>query len=67
MDNTHTTRRAGLFESAIQKLFTRGAQVLAVDEIGGGFRLLTLGGAALSQLGLRDAQYCARIRRRISC
>jgi NADPH-dependent ferric siderophore reductase len=51
MDNTHTTRRAGLFESAIQKLFTRSAQVLAVDQIGGGFRLVTLGGEALRDAG----------------
>jgi NADPH-dependent ferric siderophore reductase len=46
MDTTTPTRRAGLLESAMQKLYTRQAQVLAIDDIGP-YRLVTLGGDAL--------------------
>ena len=47
MDTTTSPQRAGRFASALQKIFTRSAQVLAVDDIGGSFRLVTLGGDAL--------------------
>ncbi|MYN27507.1 siderophore-interacting protein [Duganella levis] len=46
MDNTFPTRRAGLFESAVQKLFTRPARVLEIENLGP-YRLVTLGGDAL--------------------
>lgn len=42
-----TKNRAGLLESALFKLFTRGARVLDIDDIGDAFRLVTLGGEAL--------------------
>lgn len=46
MDHTFPTRRAGLFESAVQKLFTRPARVVEIENIGP-YRLVTLGGDAL--------------------
>ena len=46
MDTTFPTRRAGLLESAMQKLFTRQAQVLELKDLGP-YRLVTLGGDAL--------------------
>ena len=46
--NTPTTQKnAGLLESVMQKLFTRTAQVLEIEDIGRAFRLLTLGSDAL--------------------
>lgn len=47
MDTPTSPQRAGRFESALQKWFTRSAQVLAVEPIGDSFRLVTLGGGAL--------------------
>jgi NADPH-dependent ferric siderophore reductase len=47
MDTTLSPKRAGLFESALQKIFTRSAQVLEIEDIGDSFRLITFGGAAL--------------------
>lgn len=44
---TSVTRRAGLIETALNKLLTRSAQVQAVEPIGSSFRLLTLAGPAL--------------------
>lgn len=41
------TKRAGLLESAVLKLFTRNAKVVGIDDIGRRFRLITLGGDAL--------------------
>lgn len=41
------TRRAGLLESAMRKLFTRSGQVLEIEEVGTAFRLVTIGGQAL--------------------
>jgi NADPH-dependent ferric siderophore reductase len=41
------TRRAGLFESALQKLFTRSARVLEIEPVGSSFLLIALGGDAL--------------------
>jgi NADPH-dependent ferric siderophore reductase len=43
-------KRAGLFESAVLKLFTRNAQVLEIEDIGPAFRLVTLGGPALRNI-----------------
>jgi NADPH-dependent ferric siderophore reductase len=43
--------RAGLLEATIQKLFTRSASVTGIDDIGSGFRLITLGGDALRGVG----------------
>ncbi|MRW90862.1 siderophore-interacting protein [Duganella sp. FT80W] len=43
--NTHTpAKRAGLIETAFQKLLTRSAQVVEVEDIGSNFRLVTLAG-----------------------
>ncbi|ELX09505.1 siderophore-interacting protein [Janthinobacterium sp. HH01] len=42
--------KAGLFESAMHKLFTRSAQVLDIEDIGGAYRLVTLGGPALRNI-----------------
>ena len=42
-----TTRRAGLLESAMVRLFMRHAQVLEVEDVGTAFRIVTLGGEAL--------------------
>ena len=47
-----TPKRAGLIESAVLKLFTRGAHVLDIEEVGAAFRLVTLGGE-----GLREANW----------
>lgn len=52
MDTTITPPRAGRIELALQKIFTRSAQVLEIEDIGQHFRLLTLGGDAL-----RDAEW----------
>jgi NADPH-dependent ferric siderophore reductase len=49
MDHTLPTRRAGRIESALQKLFTRSAEVLAIEQVSDHFRLLTLGGDALRE------------------
>lgn len=40
-------KSVGLFESAIFKLFTRSAQVVDIEDVGGAFRILTLGGDAM--------------------
>lgn len=42
-----TKKRIGLLESAMFKLFTRPARVLDIEELGGAFRLVSLGGEAL--------------------
>jgi len=47
MDTTLPPKRAGIFEAALQKIFTRNARVLEIEELGPAFRLLTLGGDAL--------------------
>jgi NADPH-dependent ferric siderophore reductase len=47
MDTTPFSPRAGRIELALQKIFARSAQVLAVEDIGQHFRLVTLGGEAL--------------------
>jgi ferric-chelate reductase (NADPH) len=52
MDTTTSPQRAGRIELALQKIFTRSAQVLEVEDVGGSFRLVTLGGDAL-----RDAAW----------
>lgn len=44
---TATKKRIGLLESAMFKLFTRPAQVLDIEDLGGAFRLVSLGGEAL--------------------
>ena len=41
------TRRAGLLEATIQKLFTRSVTVIDIVDLGSAFRLITLGGDAL--------------------
>jgi NADPH-dependent ferric siderophore reductase len=46
-----TENRPGLLESAVFRLFTRSAQVLGIEDIGGCFRLVTLGGEALRNAG----------------
>ncbi|MDQ2821649.1 MAG: siderophore-interacting protein [Pseudomonadota bacterium] len=45
--NTAVVKRAGLFETTVQKLFTRSAHVLEIVDFGSTFRLVTLGGDAL--------------------
>jgi len=50
--STPIPQRAGRIELALQKIFTRSAQVLDSEDIGGAFRLITLGGDAL-----RDAEW----------
>jgi hypothetical protein len=52
MDNTFPTRRVGLFESAVQKLYTRPARVVEIENIGP-YRLVTLGGDALRNASWR--------------
>ncbi|NVM75922.1 NADPH-dependent ferric siderophore reductase [Duganella sp. SG902] len=47
MDTTLSPKRAGVFEAALQKIFTRGARVLEIAEPSPDFRLITLGGDAL--------------------
>lgn len=47
MDTTTSPQRAGRIESALQKIFARGAQVRDIEEVGAAFRLITLGGDAL--------------------
>jgi NADPH-dependent ferric siderophore reductase len=42
-----TKTRAGMLESAIQKLFARSAEVIDVEDVGPVFRIVTLGGDAL--------------------
>ncbi|WP_432381143.1 siderophore-interacting protein [Duganella sp. P38] len=51
MDTTNSPQRAGRFESALQKIFARNAQVLDVEPVGARFRLITLGGAGLRNAG----------------
>lgn len=46
-DAYEPTKRAGLFEATIQKLFTRSAHVVDIVDIGSAFRLITLGGDGL--------------------
>lgn len=41
---------AGLIEAAMFKLFTRGARVLDIEDIGRAFRIITLGGEALRKV-----------------
>ncbi|SKC74346.1 siderophore-interacting protein [Paraburkholderia hospita] len=48
---TPTKKRAGLLESAMLKLFARSAHVLDMEDIGSAFRLVTLGGEALRNIG----------------
>ena len=50
-DPLTTQKRPGLLESAVLKLFTRTAHVLDVEEVGGAFRIVTLGGEALRGVG----------------
>jgi ferric-chelate reductase (NADPH) len=38
---------AGMLESAVLKLFTRGGHVLDIEDVGAAFRLVTIGGDAL--------------------
>ncbi|MGN6091008.1 MAG: siderophore-interacting protein [Luteibacter jiangsuensis] len=52
MNDSVMTKRAGLIESAVLKLFTRNAKILDIEDIGRRFRLITLGGDAL-----RDAHW----------
>lgn len=52
MDTTLSPKRAGMFEAALQKIFTRSARVLEIAQLGADFRLITLGGDAL-----RDADW----------
>lgn len=44
-----TGKRTGLLESAVQKLFTRRAQIVMVEELNPTFRMITLGGDALKK------------------
>ena len=46
-DGYQPSKRAGLFEATVQKLFTRRAHVLEIVDIGSAFRIITLGGDAL--------------------
>jgi len=41
---------AGLIEAAMFKLFTRGARVAEIEDIGGAFRIITLSGEALRKV-----------------
>ncbi|MBV7539321.1 siderophore-interacting protein [Duganella sp. sic0402] len=50
MDTLISPPRAGRFEAALQKIFTRSARVQDIEPIGEGFRLLTLDGDALRNL-----------------
>ena len=45
-----TIKRAGLFESAMHKLFMRHAHVLDIEHIGSAYRIVTLGGESLRNL-----------------
>ena len=45
--NPAAIKPAGLFESAIFKLFTRSAKVVDIEDVGSAFRILTLGGDAM--------------------
>lgn len=47
MNDSVMTKRAGLIESAVLKLFTRNAKIVGIEDIGRRFRLITLGGDAL--------------------
>lgn len=42
-----TKKRIGLLESAMFRLFTRPARVLDIEDLGGAFRLVSLGGEAM--------------------
>lgn len=41
---------AGRLEAAFQRIFTRAAHVVAIDDVGAKFRIITLGGEALRQV-----------------
>jgi ferric-chelate reductase (NADPH) len=43
-------RRAGPFETAMQKLFSRSARVVAIEDLNAMFRIVTLGGDALREV-----------------
>jgi ferric-chelate reductase (NADPH) len=45
-----TGRRAGRFETALQRLFSRNARVVAIEDLNAMFRILTLGGDALREV-----------------
>ncbi|MEI7412233.1 siderophore-interacting protein [Pectobacterium aroidearum] len=44
-------KRTGLLESAVLKLFTRKAKVMNIEDVGTAFRIITLGGNALRDIG----------------
>lgn len=46
-DAPSSTKRSGLVESAIRKLFTRSGQVLQIEDVGPTFRIITVGGEGL--------------------
>ena len=46
-----SSKRAGLLESAMQKLLMRTAHVVAVEDVGTAFRIVTLGGESLRGAG----------------
>ncbi|MBA5205621.1 siderophore-interacting protein [Pectobacterium aroidearum] len=44
-------KRTSLLESAVLKLFTRKAKVMNIEDVGTAFRIITLGGNALRDIG----------------